>query len=156
MKVLVGDKVVTVNRGELKVYVANPRTLEAEAGLKEDEVKLDLELDKDYIQAHKKLQDLVSDEAGRFKGDTQKNGASIGEEHNLELEVQKRIYKDIANDLEEILKEAPKRVFLTINEEFANEVLNEVDKTLQEKIAKVIKKDYVKLDKEELLEKVNS
>ncbi len=153
MKIVLNDIVATVNRGEMKVYKAVPRTLEAEAGLKNDEVKLDLILDKDYIAAHKKLRDIVTDEAGRFKGDAQQKGGSIGQEHNLEEEIEKRLYKLIAEDLENILKEAP-RVFLAINEEFANEVLNEVDKELKNKLTHIVKKDYVKLPKEELLKKI--
>ncbi len=159
MKVKVGDRVVTINRGELKVYEANPRTLEAEAGLKEFEVKLDLKNSIDYIAAHQKLHDVVSDQAGRFKesNSTNKNfnQGSISEEHNLENELEKRLFEDIAKDVNDILKDAPKRVFVTINEEFADEILDRVDKNLREKIVKVIKKDYVKLPKEKLLEMVN-
>jgi len=151
-KVKVGDFVVVVNKGELKAYEAKPRTLEAEAGLKEYEVKLDLMTDKDYIATHKKLHDILTDEAGRFKGDATK-GANIGEEHNLEEEIEKRVLEDIAKDLQELEQKAPKNLFVAINEEIANSVLEKVS---QEKIAKVVKKDYVKLPKEELLEKINS
>jgi len=38
----VGDLVIVASLGEIKAFKANPRTLEAEAGLKLNEVKLDL------------------------------------------------------------------------------------------------------------------
>lgn len=153
-KVKVGDYLIVANRGELKVFEAKPRTLEAEAGLKESEVKLELILDKDYIDAHKKLKDLVTDEAGRFKGDAGTKGASIAEEHNLELEIEKRVLEDIAKDINDLVNKAPKRVFISINEEYEERVLNSVNS--KEKIAKVLKKDYVKVPKEELLELFNN
>lgn len=153
-KVKVGDYLIVANRGELKVFEAKPRTLEAEAGLKESEVKLELILDKDYIDAHKKLKDLVTDEAGRFKGDAGTKGASIAEEHNLELEIERRILEDIAKDINDLVNKAPKRVFISINEEYEERVLNSVNS--KEKIAKVLKKDYVKVPKEELLELFNN
>jgi len=150
-KVKVGDIVIVANKGELKAYEAKPRTLEAEAGLKEDEVKLELLTDKDYIATHKKLHEMLTDEAGRFKGDATK-GASIGEEHNLQEEIEKRVLADIAKDINELEQKAPRKVFIAINEEIANFVLERVH---QEKVVKVVKKDYVKLPKEELLEKIN-
>jgi len=153
-KVKVGDYLIVANRGELKVFEAKPRTLEAEAGLKESEVKLELILDKDYIDAHKKLKDLVTDEAGRFKGDAGTKGASIAEEHNLELEIERRVLEDIAKDINDLVNKAPKRVFISINEEYEERVLNSVNS--KEKIAKVLKKDYVKVPKEELLELFNN
>ena len=150
-KVKVGDIVIVANKGELKAYEAKPRTLEAEAGLKEDEVKLELLTDKDYIATHKKLHEMLTDEAGRFKGDATK-GASIGEEHNLQEEIEKRVLADIETDINELEQKAPRKVFIAMNEEIANFVLERVN---QEKVVKVVKKDYVKLPKEELLEKIN-
>ncbi len=147
-KVKVGDLVITASLGELKVYEAKPRTLEAEAGLKEHEVKLDLLTAKDYIDAHKKLKDIVTDEAGRFKGD-------IAEEHNLELEIQKRLVEDIAKDIDSVAKEAEERLFAAIAEPIAHQVDTLLDSTTKAKIVKLLKKDYVKTDKEALLQTFN-
>ncbi len=155
-KVKVGDYIIVANKGEIKAYEAKPRTPEAELGLKEDEVKIELFLDKDYIAAHKKLQDIVTDDAGRFKGDVTSKGGSIGQEHNLETEIERRTLEDIAKDMNELLQKAPKRVFVAINEEYAPRVFDNVEKSLQEKIVKFLKKDYVKLPKEELLETFNN
>ena len=152
-KVKVGDVIIVTSLGEMKVYAAKPRTLEAEAGLKEFEVKLDLVTAKDYVDAHKKLQDHVTDSAGRFKGDA--SGGGIAEEHNLELEIKKRIIQDIANDINETTANAAGRVFVTIPEPIEKEVDTLLDASTKAKIAKLIKKDYLKLDKEKLLTTVN-
>ena len=143
-KIKVGDTVVVASLGELKVYEAKPRTLEAEAGLKEFEVKLDLVTAKDYIDAHKKLQDIVTDEAGRFKG-------GIAEEHNLELEIKRRVIEDLAKDINTVAQEAKGRLFVSIPEPIEKEVEALLEETTKSKIKKLIKKDYLKTGKEELV-----
>lgn len=147
-KVKVGDLVITASLGELKVYEAKPRTLEAEAGLKEHEVKLDLVTAKDYIDAHKKIKDIVTDEAGRFKG-------GIAEEHNLELEIKKRLIEEIANDINAAAKRSEGRLFVAIPEPIENEVDSLLESSTKAKIVKLLKKDYVKTEKEALLQTFN-
>ena len=56
----VGDLVIVASLGEIKAFKANPRTPEAEAGLKPNEVKLDLITAIDVVEAHKKLSDLLT------------------------------------------------------------------------------------------------
>ncbi len=147
-KIKVGDLVITASLGELKVYEAKPRTLEAEAGLKEHEVKLDLVTAKDYINAHKKIKDIVTDEAGRFKG-------GIAEEHNLELEIKKRLIEEIANDINAAAKRSEGRLFVAIPEPIENEVDALLESSTKAKIVKLLKKDYVKTEKEALLQTFN-
>jgi len=49
----VGDLVIVASLGEIKAFRANPRTAEAEAGLKPEEVKLDLITAIDIVETHK-------------------------------------------------------------------------------------------------------
>jgi len=49
---IVGDLVILANLGELKVYDVIPRDLEAEAGMKPRNVKLDLVDEKIYDESH--------------------------------------------------------------------------------------------------------
>jgi hypothetical protein len=51
----VGDLVIVAGLGEIKAYIANPRTPEAEAGLKPEEIKLDFVRGIDVVESHKKL-----------------------------------------------------------------------------------------------------
>jgi len=147
-KVKVNDLIIVTSLGEMKIYKAEPRTLEAEAGLKEHEVKLDLVTAKDYIDAHKKLQDIVTDEAGRFKG-------GIAEEHNLEEEIQKRIIQNLANDINEASAPAEGKIYLSVPEHIENAVNALLTSDTKSKIVKVLKKDYLKTDKEALLSLFN-
>ena len=50
----VGDLVIVASLGEIKAFRANPRTAEAEAELKPDEIKLDLITAIDIVETHKK------------------------------------------------------------------------------------------------------
>lgn len=155
-----GELVIVASLGGLKIFEAKPRTPEAEAGLKEEEVKLELLSEKEYVEGHQKLQDVVSDQAGRFKGGSQGSGSftrgSIGEEHNLEEEIRKSILKGIAEDINEAAKNAKGKLFIALSEPIEKEVEAHLEASTKEKIAKVIKKDYIKVTKEDLLEKVNN
>ena len=144
----VGDLVLIVSLGEIKAYRANPRTPEAEVGLKPEEFKLDLATSIDILDAHKKLQDLVTDVRGEFKAGFLKRVHS-GEKHNLEAEIYKSVIKVLAEEIDR-LTQNEKRVFLAIPAHIANDVLENVKN--QDKIFKVVKKDLIKMDKNEIVE----
>ncbi len=154
-KIKTGDRIVVVSKGELKLYEAKPRTLEAEAGLKEYEVKLDLIRDEDYIAAHKKISESVSDEAGRFKNAGEAHGVSVGEDHNLEEEIENRLLRLTAEDIDAIAAESNAKIFLTVPETVEKELMALLDAATREKIIKTVPKDLIKTDKEELLERIN-
>jgi len=140
----VGDLVIVASLGEIKAYKANPRTPEAEAGLKPDEVKLDLVKSIDIIEAHKHLKDLFSDNPNPLKG------RNSGERHNLSQEVLKEVEKTLAEDINLLIDElAEKRVFLAVPKEHSNEILKNVK---QDKVFKVVEKDLIKEDKNKLLD----
>jgi len=144
----VGDLVLVVSLGEIKSYRANPRTPEAEVGLKPEEIKLDLVTAIDVLDSHKKLQDLITDVRGEFKAGFLKRAHS-GEKHNLETEIYKAVVKVLAQEIDR-LSENEKRVFLAIPAHIANDVLENVKN--QNKIVKIIKKDLIKFDKNQLIE----
>ena len=158
-KIKTGDQIITVSKGELKVYQAKPRTLEAEAGLKEYEVKLDLIQAEDYIAAHKRLGDIVSDDAGQFRNSDRAGGdftpKSVGEDHKLEEEIEARILREIAEDIETIASKSNAPLFLTVPEPIEKELLSLLKESTAERIIKTVPKDYVKIDKETLLERIN-
>jgi len=149
----VKDLVIVANLGEMKVYVANPRDLEAEAGLKEDHIKLDLLNDVDFIEAHKHLKDLVTDMAGRFKADAGKMGASIAEENHLNQEIERELIKVLADEIVKMVNSAmPPRYFLALPEPIFNRVMDIVlkDNTAKERLFRFVKEDLVKTDKTKL------
>jgi len=146
----VGDLVIVASLGEIKAYRANPRTPEAEAGLKPNEVKLDLIKAIDVVEAHKKLNDLITglDEGVKKAGFL--NRAASGEKHNLKEEIYKEAIKCVAEDIDMLIEEGDKRVFLSLPQTIADDVLNRVKN--RDKIFRIVKKDLLKTDKNKLID----
>ncbi len=146
----VGDLVIVANLGEIKAYKANPRTLEAEAGLKPNEVKLDLIKSIDIITAHKRVSDLVTGIEGANKPGFL-NRAFSGENHNLKQEIYKEAVKAVAEDIDMLIEEfGGKKVFLSLPKPIANDVLENVKH--KDKIFRIVEKDLLTLDKNKLIE----
>ena len=146
----VGDLIIVGSLGEIKAYKANPRTAEAEAGLKPNEVKLDLIKAVDVVEAHKKLNDLITgiDEGVKKAGFL--NRAASGEKHNLKEEIYKEAVKYVAEDIDMLIDElCEKRVFVSLPKTIAEDVLAKVKN--RDKIVKVVKKDLIKTDKTKLI-----
>ena len=152
----VGNIVILANLGELKAYEANPRTLEAEAGLKENEVKLDLITDKNYIESHQKLHEILSDQAGQFKGGSQGRGSftqgSIGEKHSIEEKIEEDLIREIAHDISELITQKNAKSYIAIPATLFNRVMDQISANAKEKIIKAVEKDYMKVSKGELVE----
>ena len=141
----------------MKVYRANPRDLEAEAGLKPQNIKLDLLNAIDYVESHWNLKDVVTDEAGRFKADAGKMGGNIGERHELEKKLQKDVEKALAQDIARMVQENnPPKYFLALPENIFNEVWSEVEALtpkypeVKSKLFRFVKEDLTKTDKNRL------
>jgi len=147
----VGDLVIVGSLGELKAYIANPRTPEAEAGLKPNEIKLDLVKAVDIIEAHKKLNDLITgiDEGVKKAGFL--NRAASGEKHNLKEEIYKEAVKYVAEDIDMLIDElGNKKVFIALPKTVADDVLEKVKN--KDKIFRIVKKDLLKTDKNKLID----
>ncbi len=155
----VGDIVIVGNLGEMKVYKAQPRDLEAEAGLKPHNVKLDLIDAKDYVASHWKIQDLVTDEAGQFKGGSQGRGeftqGSVGQRHELEKRVEAEVIDAIAKDISEaVAANRPPKWFLALPETIFDRVMQRVDAAAKSTLFNSVKKDLVKTSKTDLVDAV--
>ncbi len=146
----VGDLVIVASLGEIKAYKASPRTLEAEAGLRANEIKLDLVKSIDVVEAHKKLSDLITGIDEGIKKAGFLNRATSGENHNLKDEIYKEAVKIVAQDLDSVIDEIGGRVFLALPATIANNVTEKLKNS--NKIVKLIKKDLLKTDKNKLIE----
>ncbi|BCD68439.1 host attachment protein [Nitratiruptor sp. YY09-18] len=147
----VGDIVIVANLGEMKVYKANPRDLEAEAGLKPQNIKLDQINAIDYVEAHWKLKDIVTDEAGRFKADAGKMGGNAGEHHELEKKMEEDVIKVLANDISNIVTETnPPKYFLALPQTIFARVWERVKPEAKEKLFRYVEEDLTKTDKNKL------
>ena len=69
--------------------------------------KIELVESYDSVEAHGKLLDKITDQAGRFRLSGGRNGMSnakgYGEPHNLKIEMDKRLIKLIASDINTVL-----------------------------------------------------
>jgi len=152
----VGNIVILANLGELKVYEAMPRDLEAEAGLKPTHIKLDLIDDKCYSESHKKLHEILTDQAGRFKGGSQGRGTftqgSIGEKHTIEQELEEDVLRELANDISGIIKEKNAPTYLAMPDMICKRVMDRMTPEAKEKVVKAVEKDLMKANKTELPE----
>ncbi|WP_296824596.1 host attachment protein [Sulfurovum sp.] len=136
--------IIVANLGGLKEYHVQKH--EAIVG---NEMKIsyavELHHDMDYIDAHKKLQDVVSDEAGKL-------GNSTGEEHNFETERKKRSIKEIADDINSIVeKEKPRQLFLAFPQELNAQLLEALSSNTKSILVKNVSSDLVKTKKGEIL-----
>ena len=153
----VGDIVIVADLGEMKIYRAEPRDLEAEAGLKPENVKLDLIDAKDYVEAHWDIKDVVTDEPGRFKGGSQGRGnftqESAGERHELAKHIEEDVINAIAKDIDEtVAGQNPPKWFLALPETIFDRVMAKVSDAAKGKLFNAVKKDLVKTNKNDLIE----
>ena len=135
---------IVADLGELKAY----RVVKKE-GIFDNELKVSYVpepiTDLDYIAGHKKVQDLVSDEAGRF-------GHSHGEAHNLEKEIEKRTLKDIATDIDTIVsKEGAQKLLLAFPQVHFSELMEHLSPQTTQKILKGLPEDLIKTPRDKLL-----
>jgi hypothetical protein len=152
----VNDIVILANLGEMKVYQALPRDLEAEAGLKPENVKLDLIDGRNYVSSHWKLHEIVTDQAGRFKGGSQGRGTfsrgSIGERHTIEGEIEEKVVQEIGKDISDIVGKKNAKWYLAMPETIYKRVMDRISPAARERLVKGLEKDLMKSDKMELVE----
>ncbi len=151
----VGNVLILANLGEMKVYDAMPRDLEAEAGVKPKNIKLDLVDERNYVLTHWKLHEIVTDQAGRFKGGSQGRGTfsrgSIGERHSLKTEIEEEVVREIAKDISNIATNKNVSWYLVMPNTIYKRVMNLVSPAAKEKLVKSLEKDLMKSDKMELV-----
>ncbi len=139
--------IIVADLGELKVY--KPIKHEAIVNGGHDlKISYSLELltDLDYILPHKKISEIVSDKAGNFKG------VNV-EDNKVEDEMERRTLKDVAADIENIIKnETPKQVFLAFPKEMFSALMNELSENAKSVITKTLQANLVKEDKNKLLD----
>jgi len=146
----VGDLVIVASLGEIKAYRANPRTPEAEAGLKPNEVKLDLITAIDIVEAHKRVSDLLDVDAGVKKAGFL-NRAASGEKHTLKDEIYREAVKAVAEDIDMLIEQyGDKKVFLSLPKTISKDVMENLKNS--SKIYRLVEKDLLKTDKNRLID----
>lgn len=108
----------------------------------------------DYVDAHEKLSEKVTDRAGRFGLGRGKEGAAkgYGEPHNMELEEEKRILKLIADNISTVLgREGCGEWYLAAPGEINGRIVNNLAPGVASSLGKNVPADLTKTKKAELL-----
>ncbi len=108
-----------------------------------------------YVEAHERLIDRVTDEAGRFKGGNPliKGLRASGERHNIALETARRLVKDLARVMNSLVS-AEKEIqdcYLAASKEISHQILDELLPAVRERLVKVIPEDLTRVGKGDLL-----
>lgn len=136
--------VIVADLGELKAY-----NVKQHEGIVGNDIKIShsLELinDENFIEGRKQISETYSDNSGQFGHDTL-------EEHDLKIEIEKRTLKEIAEDIENIVKKIkPKQLFLAFPKEHNRELTNELGSQTKAVLTKNIASALVKTDKQKIL-----
>ena len=117
-----------------------------------------LELLEEFMNedAHGKLVDKVTDLSGRFpRGGARAAGScamSDGERHNIELEMRKRLVKQLAQHFNSLARErGVERCFLAASREINHALLDELEPQVRAKIEKNVPANLTKMERVELL-----
>jgi hypothetical protein len=112
--------------------------------------RLDLVHEHHEEAAHARIADQLTDKAGRFA--TPGGGASVSENHNLRSENQRRLVKQLASRISQIVQdEKPSAWFFGAAKEINQRIVDELDAGVRAKLSKNVAADLVKIHKSELL-----
>ena len=118
-----------------------------------------LELLEEYedAEAHRRVVEEVSDQAGRFRRKIGTRGGaamSDGEQHHMALEKRKRGVRKLAGRLDSLMQNPEiEQCFLAASREIMNPLLQELSPAARSKIGMNIPADLMKVSKSELLTK---
>jgi hypothetical protein len=106
------------------------------------------------VDGHLKLQDKVTDQAGRFpvSNGSAAGPMSHGENHNLQSEIQRRVIKFLSDSINEIVnREGTDYWYFAAHREIDQKILDGVEPGIRSKLQKHVRSDLTKVDKSELL-----
>ncbi len=159
---LVGSLIIVADLGELKAYeveeelVIDPKdnarvSHKHNKGTLIDALRPKLVTAVDFVEAHRKISEEVTDKEGNYKGHF---GSASGEPHNLKLEIEQRLIREIAETIMQIVrKEDPKVWHLAFPSEHKKALLDRIDPDVSTRLGTLIAEDLIKLKPEKLLER---
>ena len=108
-------------------------------------------------EAHERLVDRVTDQAGRFPrgtGNPNTSGGAMsdGERHNIELEQRKRIIRQLARRFNNLARNREiERCLLAASKEINSQFLEQLEPQVRAKIEKNLHSDLTKIERTQLL-----
>jgi hypothetical protein len=104
-----------------------------------------------FEPAHQHVTDQVTDSAGRRAAPTQ-GGGSIADSHNLKLEVERRLVKQLAQKIEALAMPAPSEGFwLAAPKDLLRPITEALPQTVRARVEKQLALDLTKLEPKEVL-----
>ena len=142
--------VVVTDLGSFKAYKLEANSLHSTP-------RLELIEEFNLVDAHGKLSNQLTDSAGRYHAPVMGKWATPwGERHNIELERKRRLIKQVAHALNDLLhRNGPDGCYLAASKEINHQILAELPRHARAKIEKIIPCDLTKADKTELLRHFN-
>lgn len=136
--------IIVADLGELKAF-----KVEEHEGTVRNQMKISHSLklinDENFIRGRKKLGEVMSDSSGNFTGDTLDG-------HHVMRERENRAIKDIAQDIDMMVKEMqPQQVFLAFPKAHNHELTDKLAQETKAVLVKNVAADLVKTNKEQLL-----
>ena len=115
--------------------------------------RLELIEEFNLVEAHGKLSNRLSDLGGRYLSPTMGKWASPwGERHNIELEQKRRLIKQVAHALTDLLRRnGADGCYLAASKEINHQILAELPREARAKIEKIVPCDLTKVERAELL-----
>ena len=115
--------------------------------------RLELLEELESVDAHGKIVDKVTDHAGRWRVPTSRMAMSYGERQKIDLELEKRLIKQLAGHINRVLKDpVVEECYLSVNKSIQYQLLDELENGARAKIVKVVPADLTKTDKSQLLD----
>jgi hypothetical protein len=139
------DKLIVVaDLGRVKAYRVTRDDMSTSS-------RVELVDDVELTEAHGRLVEKVTDKAGRFPGNgTGPGGMSIGENHNLGLETERRLLKKVAERIDGLVKNE-RGWYLAAVKEINPRVLESLSPSARATLQKNVSADLIKTPKDELL-----
>lgn len=106
------------------------------------------------VDGHAKVQDKVTDQAGRFPVGNGIGGGpmSHGENHNLQTEIQRRVIRFLSESINDVIqRENPDIWYFAANREIDQKILDGIDPGVRAKMKKHVRSDLTKVEKTDLL-----
>ena len=112
--------------------------------------QLELVYDCEFLEAHGRFVDKVSDQAGRFSV-SGSPGASISENHSLQVENERRLVRMVADKISELVQ-GERYWFLAAAEGINGRIVEQLPQTVRAALYKNIPADLVKTPKQQILD----
>jgi hypothetical protein len=106
----------------------------------------------ELVDGHGKLGDKVTDQAGRYRAPTLRMGMSYGERQKIDLELRRRLIKQVAGRLRNLITRPEiESCYFAASPEVNEQILEEAGPATRAKIEKNVTSNLTHAEKSELL-----